>query len=83
MGRQRTGENNVFTSSAQAGGATATAPRRAGTKPQHATTGVTVTHEQIAKRAHEIWLKQGCSHGQDQEHWFEAERQLRAELARR
>ncbi len=81
MARQRNGENNVF--SAQAGSATATAPRYTGTKTTPAATGVKITHEQIAQRAHELWLKQGCSHGQDQAHWFEAERQLKAELARR
>jgi hypothetical protein len=83
MGRQRNGESSVFTSSAQAGSAAATGPRHAGTKPPQATTGVKITHEQIAQRAHELWLKQGCSHGQDQAHWFEAERQLKAELARK
>jgi hypothetical protein len=83
MGRRKTAENSVFMSSAQAGGATAAPPRRAGTRPPRVTTGVTITHEQIAQRAHEIWVQQGCSHGWDQEHWFEAERQLKAELARR
>ena len=77
MGQQRTGENNVFTSSPQAGAP----PRRAGTKPRPATTSVKITQEQIARRAHEIWVKQGCGHGRDRENWFEAERQLRAELA--
>ncbi len=79
MGRQKNGENNVYTSSPQAGSATQTPPRRAGTKP--ATTNAKITQEQIAKRAHEIWVKQGCKHGKDQENWFEAERQLKAELA--
>ncbi len=81
MGQPRTGENNVFTSGPQAGGATMTPPRRAGTKPRPATTGPKITHDQIARRAHEIWVQQGCKHGQDQNHWFEAERQLKAELA--
>jgi hypothetical protein len=81
MGQQRTGENNVLMSSPQAGGATVAPPRRAGTKPRPATTSVKIAHELVAQRAHEIWLKQGCRHGQDQEHWFEAERQLKAELA--
>jgi hypothetical protein len=81
MGRQETRENNVFTSSPQAGGATATASRRSGAKPRSATTGPKITQDQIARRAHELWVKQGCIHGQDQEHWFEAERQLKAELA--
>jgi hypothetical protein len=31
----------------------------------------------IAEKAHEIWLAQGQEPGRDQEHWFEAERQLR------
>ena len=81
MGRQKNGESNVYTGSSQAGSATMTPPRRAGTKPPLATTGPRITHDQIARRAHEIWIKQGCKHGRDQENWFEAERQLRAELA--
>ncbi len=83
MGQQRSGENDVFTSSPQTGGATIAPPRRAGTKPRPATTSANIAHDQIAKRAHELWLKQGCRHGLDLEHWFEAERQLRAELARK
>ena len=35
------------------------------------------TRDQIAKKAYEIWLSKGCEHGHDQEHWIEAERQLR------
>jgi hypothetical protein len=31
----------------------------------------------IAKRAYEIWLSQGQVAGRDQQHWFEAEQQLR------
>ncbi len=83
MGQQTTGQSNIFTSNPQTGGATATQPRRTGTKPRPATASVKITHEQIARRAHEIWLKQGCRHGLDQQHWFEAERQLKAELARK
>jgi hypothetical protein len=30
----------------------------------------------IALRAYEIWLKSGKAEGQDQQHWFEAKRQL-------
>ncbi len=81
MGQQTTGQSSIFTSSPQTGGATATQPRRTGTKSRQATGNGTITHEQIARRAHEIWLKQGCRHGLDQQHWFEAERQLKAELA--
>jgi len=36
------------------------------------------TQEEIAARAYELWVQQGCPHGRDQENWFEAERQLLA-----
>lgn len=32
----------------------------------------------IAQRAYEIWQESGCPHGKDQEHWFRAEREIRA-----
>ena len=32
----------------------------------------------ISMKAYEIWLSQGQKHGFDQEHWFQAEMQLRA-----
>ncbi len=32
----------------------------------------------IAQRAYEIWKESGCPNGKDQEHWFRAERELRA-----
>jgi len=81
MGQQNTGKNDVVTSTPRSGGATATPLRPAGTKPPRATTRAKITYEQIAQRAHEIWVKQGCEHGQDQQNWLDAERQLKAELA--
>ena len=33
--------------------------------------------ESIETKAYEIWLSRGQEQGNDQEHWFEAERQLR------
>ena len=33
--------------------------------------------EKIAERAYQIWLASGRPDGQDQEHWFQAERELR------
>jgi hypothetical protein len=38
------------------------------------------THEQIARRAHEIWIKSGCKHGQDRQNWLDAEAQLKKEV---
>jgi len=81
MVQQKTGETSVLTSSPQAGGVTVTPPRPAGMRQPRATGTVKITHEQIARRAHEIWVQQGCRPGRDKEHWFEAERQLKAELA--
>jgi hypothetical protein len=39
------------------------------------------THQQIADRAKEIWRKKGCPAGQDEMNWYEAEAQLKRELA--
>jgi hypothetical protein len=38
------------------------------------------THEQVAERAWALWIRGGCMPGQDRQNWFEAERQLKAEL---
>lgn len=38
----------------------------------------TPTHEQIARRAYEIFIERGQPAGQDLAHWLEAERQLQA-----
>jgi hypothetical protein len=50
--------------------------------PPLAQQGVTVPREKIAMRAYEKWLKSGCPHGCDRQHWLEAEAELRAEMAR-
>ena len=34
------------------------------------------THDQIARRAYEIWLQSGCVSGRDVENWTQAEREL-------
>jgi hypothetical protein len=36
-----------------------------------------LTYEAIAKRAFEIWDREGRPQGQDQEHWYRAECELR------
>ena len=33
-------------------------------------------HADIARRAYEIWLKEGAGHGCDLDHWLRAEREL-------
>lgn len=39
------------------------------------------SHEDIARRAHEIWTASGSTHGLDIGHWLEAERELLLEAA--
>lgn len=41
-----------------------------------------LTTEQIAQRAHEIWIRHGCPFGEDKENWFEAEAELKREMSR-
>jgi hypothetical protein len=48
-------------------------------QPRNAT-AVEIPHERIAQRAYEKFLARGCRHGDDLKDWFEAERELRAEL---
>lgn len=86
MGQNKTARNTVAATvgKIQSGGATATAPRPTGTKKtSRAGRGPMVAHDQIARRAHEIWIIKGCTPGQEEQNWLEAERQLKAELARR
>jgi hypothetical protein len=37
--------------------------------------------QQIRERAYQLWTESGCVQGRDEEHWFEAERQLIAAQA--
>jgi hypothetical protein len=39
----------------------------------------TISHTDIAQRAHEIWEQSGRPEGQETEHWLRAERELRQE----
>jgi hypothetical protein len=38
---------------------------------------MTITYDQIAKRAYEIWKEEGQPAGQDAQHWLRAEDELR------
>jgi len=37
------------------------------------------TDEEIAQRAHEIFVREGCVHGKHEQHWFQAIAELTAE----
>jgi hypothetical protein len=40
---------------------------------------MTITYEDISKRAYEIWEREGKPVGQEQDHWLLAEEELRKE----
>jgi hypothetical protein len=40
---------------------------------------VQIPRDKIAMRAYEKWCQRGCRHGDDQQDWFEAERELLSE----
>jgi hypothetical protein len=82
MAQNKTPRNTVPTSTTRSGGATTTTLRPAGSKVPQATSQVRIPREQVAQRAHEIWVKNGCKHGQDEQNWLEAERQLMAEAGK-
>jgi hypothetical protein len=82
MAQNKTPKNTVTMNTPRSGGATTTTLRPAGVKTPEAVRPVKITCEQIAKRAHDIWVKNGCKHGQDEQNWLEAERQLKAEMSK-
>jgi hypothetical protein len=41
-----------------------------------------ITHEEITQRAREIWERAGRPEGRDEEHWLQAEAELRQEKER-
>jgi hypothetical protein len=56
-------------------------PKRAGVRKNGASTEAdmpvpTVTHDDIARLAFELFERGGAEHGRDLQHWLEAERQL-------
>ena len=56
---------------------TGTAPQTS--KPATPQTNSSVPMDKIAKLAYEMWVKAGCKHGCDQQHWYEAEAELKAQ----
>ena len=61
--------------------ATAARPATATPMAQGAGSGTTqVAREHVAKRAYELWMKRGCTHGHDLQDWIEAEKEVMAEM---
>lgn len=40
---------------------------------------MTITYQQISQRAYEIWEREGKPEGREQEHWLQAEHELRSQ----
>ncbi len=78
MAQNKTAKNSTVRS----GSAMTTTLHPVGAQAPAPAKPVKVTREQIAKRAHDIWVKNGCKHGQDEQNWLEAERQLKVEAGR-
>lgn len=57
--------------------------RKANSKPETLEIKMTLNHEQIAKRAFDIWVAKGRPQGQDHQNWQEAEQALVRDLAKR
>ena len=71
---RRHGAYDMHTAASRTAG---TAARGQAAAPQDGATGIeAITHEQIAKRAYEIWQQRGYPPGTEQENWLEAERQF-------
>ena len=56
-------------------------PKRAaaktnGTSAEANMPATSIAHDDIARRAYELFERSGAGHGSDLQHWFEAERQL-------
>jgi phage protein D len=74
-------------SAKQASAKKAAAAKASASKPKTARKGkapanpdakpvVVVSHDQIARKAYEIWLAKGKPHGQDEQNWLEAKSAL-------
>jgi Protein of unknown function (DUF2934) len=48
----------------------------------HAGHGTSIPHDRIAMRAYEKWCQRGCPAGTDQDDWYQAEQELKAEMSR-
>jgi hypothetical protein len=72
------GKNNVLTGVPSVGGTKIVPLRTVNVKSSAGK--AEISREAIARRAYELWVKHGCHHGWDQQHWLEAEKQLKTEL---
>jgi hypothetical protein len=62
--------------------ATPTTPQNAKPAAQGAAPSMVPT-EKIAMLAYQKWVKSGCPHGCDKQHWLEAEAELKAQMVKK
>ena len=74
MAKKQTRKSQGKKNSAAGSQRSASAPQSSGSD-----TSGDPPHQEIARRAHQLWLDGGCQPNCEQHHWLEAERQLRAE----
>jgi len=55
---------------------TMSAPKPKKNSAQSPVTTMNASHEQVAQRAHQLWLERGGSDGYHLEDWYRAEREL-------
>lgn len=58
----------------------ASAPPSSRPTKKRATAPAQVTHDEVARRAYDLFLARGCEHGRDLDDWLQAERELRGTL---
>lgn len=61
---------------------TATSTPAQTAKPAQAAMSAVAT-DKIAMLAYQKWLKAGCKHGCDKQHWYEAEAELKAQMTKK
>ena len=44
-------------------------------------TEMPLSHDQVARLAHQLWIERGHQHGYDAEDWFRAEQMLRSKAS--
>ena len=52
-------------------------------KPAMQAGATMVPTEKIAMLAYQKWVKAGCKHGCDKQHWYEAEMELKAQMMKK
>jgi hypothetical protein len=77
-----TPKSKTTTRSTRTAGAAEATPARTTTRRKTTasqTTEIKTSHDDIARRAYERWLEEGCPEGRDEAHWYDAINELTGE----